>query len=131
MDATLASLNKSRYAVAVMRLYDKEKVLYTDNEILFPYYAIPALRHVRGEKWTQLIEKLSQKEETSAEVLALMSVMIELDGCLSCETDGYRAMRGCIPCARQTLRRFEGSDEELIEKYERAAAEFRESVDSE
>ena len=102
--------------------------MYTDNEILFPHYAIPALRHARGEKWMKLIENLSQKEETSAEVLALMSVMIELNGCLSCETDGYRAMRGCTACARQTLRRFTGSDDELIEKYESAVVEFREQA---
>ena len=103
--------------------------MYTDNEILFPHYAIPALRHVRGEKWAKLIEKLSQKEETSAETLALMSVMIELDGCLTCETDSYRAMRGCTACARQTLRRFEGSDDELIGRYESWVAEFRQQAD--
>ena len=102
--------------------------MYTDNEILFPHYAIPALRHVRGEKWAKLIEKLSQQEETSAETLALMSVMIELDGCLTCETDSYRAMRGCTACARQTLRRFEGSDDELIGRYESWVAEFRQQA---
>lgn len=102
--------------------------MYTDNEILFPHYAIPALRHVRGEKWAQLIEKLSQKEETSAETLALMTVMIELNGCLPCETDSYRAMRGCAACAKQTLRRFEGSDGELIGRYQSRVAEFRQQA---
>ena len=102
--------------------------MYTDNEILFPHYAIPALRHVRGEKWAKLIEKLSQKEETSAETLALMAVMIELNGCLPCETDSYRAMRGCDACAKQTLRRFEGSDGELIGRYQSQVAEFRQQA---
>ncbi len=100
--------------------------MYTNNEILFPHDAIPALRQARGEKWMQLIDSLSQKKETSVEVLALMWVMIELDGCLSCETDSYRAMRGCTTCAQQTLRRFTGSDEELLQKYESALVEFRE-----
>jgi len=100
--------------------------LYADNEILFPHYAIPALRNTRGPLWRQLIDKISAKRESSVEVIALMSVMIELNGCLPCETDSYRAMRGCTACAQQTLRRFKGSDEELIDAYETSVAKFRE-----
>ncbi|MYD10782.1 MAG: hypothetical protein F4X02_12160 [Chloroflexi bacterium] len=99
--------------------------MYADNEILFPHYAIPALRNTRGPLWRQLIDKISAKRETSVEVIALMSVMIELNGCLPCETDSYRAMRGCTACAQQTLRRFKGSDEELIDAYESSVARFR------
>lgn len=99
--------------------------MYTDNEILFPHYAIPALRDTRGDKWKKLIDSLALKQETSVEVIALMSLMIELNGCLACETDSYRAMRGCIACAQQTLRRFKGSDEELIALYKKAVAKFR------
>ena len=99
--------------------------LYTDNEILFPHYAIPALRNTRGPKWRQLIDRISQKDETSVEVIALMSVMIQLNGCLACETDSFRAMRGCTSCAQQTLRRFKGSDEELIGAYKAALDKFR------
>jgi hypothetical protein len=47
-------------------------------------------------------------------------MMIRLDGCLSCETDSYRAMRGCILCAQQTIRRYKGSDRELILAFEEA-----------
>ena len=100
--------------------------MYADNEILFPHYAIPALRNTRGPLWRQLIDKISAKRETSVEVIALMSVMIDLNGCLPCETDSYRAMRGCTACAQQTLRRFKGSDEELIDAYETSVARFRE-----
>ena len=100
--------------------------MYADNEILFPHYAIPALRNTRGPLWRQLIDKISAKRESSVEVIALMSVMIELNGCLPCETDSYRAMRGCTACAQQTLRRFKGSDEELIDAYETSVAKFRE-----
>ncbi len=98
--------------------------MYTDNEILFPHYAIPALRNTRGGEWKQLIDSLAAKKETSVEVIALMSLMIELNGCLPCETDSYRAMRGCTACAQQTLRRFKGSDEELIALYKEAVAKF-------
>lgn len=99
--------------------------MYTDNEILFPHYAIPALRDTRGPLWRQLIDKLALKDETSAEVIALMALMIELNGCLACETDSYRAMRGCAPCAQQTLRRFKGSDDDLIRAYEASLEKFR------
>lgn len=100
--------------------------MYTDNEILFPHYAIPSLRNTRGPDWMNLIDRLSSKAETSVEVIALMSLMIELNGCLACETDSYRAMRGCAPCAQQTLRRFKGSDEELISLYDESVAKIRE-----
>ena len=73
----------------------------------------------------QLIDRLADKHETSIEVIALMSVMIELNGCLTCETDSYRAMRGCTACAQQTLRRYKGSDEELISSYEASVAKLR------
>ena len=100
--------------------------MYADNEILFPHYAIPALRNTRGPLWRQLIDAISTKSETSIEVIALMSLMIELNGCLACETDSYRAMRGCTACAQQTLRRFKGSDEELVIAYETSVAKLRE-----
>jgi len=100
--------------------------MYTDNEILFPHYAIPVLRNQRGApQWAQLIERLLDKEETSPEILAFMEVMITLNGCLKCETDSYRALRGCTSCAKQELRRFKGSDAELLARYERALDEFR------
>ena len=100
--------------------------MYADNEILFPHYAIPALRNTRGPLWQQLIDQISSKSETSIEVIALMSLMIELNGCLACETDSYRAMRGCTSCARQTLRRYKGSDQELISAYESSVAKLSE-----
>lgn len=99
--------------------------MYTDNEILFPHYAISSLKRLRGEKWEALIETITQQDETSLEVLAFMSMMIGLNGCLPCETDSYRAMRGCTACAQQTLRRFKGKDEELIAKYEKSLNELR------
>lgn len=99
--------------------------MYADNEILFPHYAIPALGRARGRKWMDLIDRLSCQDQTSVEVIALMALMIELNGCLACETDSYRAMRGCTGCAQQTLRRFKGSDEELIEMYESSLSRFQ------
>jgi len=99
--------------------------MYTNNEILFPHHVIPALRKLRGPKWQALIERISKLPETHEETLAFMMMMIRLDGCMACETDSYRAMRGCAACALQTLRRYKGEDEELITQFNDALEEVQ------
>jgi len=99
--------------------------MYTRNELLFPYHVIPLLRQVRGETWRALINSLVDAAEDDPRTLALMLLMIRLNGCLSCETDSFRAMRGCATCALQTLRRFKGSDDELVTQYQQALAEIQ------
>lgn len=94
--------------------------MYTYNELLFPPETLPHLRSTRGESWQALIERVVALPEDHPEALACSLLMIRLAGCLSCETDSYRAMRGCTPCARQTLRRFKGSDTELARRYREA-----------
>jgi hypothetical protein len=100
--------------------------MYTNNEILFPHHVIPALRKLRGPKWQALVEHVLTLPETHEETIALMLVMIRLDGCMVCETDSYRAMRGCSGCAIQTLRRHKGDDEELLELFQQALDDVRE-----
>jgi hypothetical protein len=99
--------------------------MYTNNEILFPYHVIPALSKLRGPKWNALIEHVLTLPETHEETLALMLLMIRLDGCMICETDSYRAMRGCAGCAVQTLRRHKGDDEELLDLFRQALDDIR------
>ncbi|PJF37428.1 MAG: hypothetical protein CUN49_00460 [Candidatus Thermofonsia Clade 1 bacterium] len=99
--------------------------MYTRNELLFPYHAIPLLSQVRGEAWRALINSLAGAPEDDPRTLALMLLMIRLNGCLTCETDSFRAMRGCPTCALQTLRRFKGSDEDLLAQYRQALEEIQ------
>ncbi len=99
--------------------------MYTKNELMFPHYAIAHLRDSRGEAWGQLVERVANLPETHEEVLAFMLMMIRLNGCLPCETDSYRAMRGCTMCSLQSLRRYKGPDEELLSMYDRALADVR------
>lgn len=99
--------------------------MYTDNALLFPRHVIPSLRSLRGQKWETLVERISALSECHEETLAFMMMMINLNGCMSCETDSYRAMRGCGACAQQTLRRYKGSDEELIQLFEEALEDVR------
>lgn len=99
--------------------------MYTDNELLFPRHVIATLLKLRGPKWQELVERVMQHEECHEETLAFMMMMIRINGCMACETDSYRAMRGCTACAHQTLRRFKGKDEELIEMFENALSDVR------
>jgi hypothetical protein len=100
--------------------------MYSSNDILFPRSAIPSLKDMRGKVWADLVDRISALAENHEETLAFMLMMIRLNGCLSCETDSYRAMRGCAACAQQTLRRFKGEDEELIEMFYKAVKDVRE-----
>lgn len=99
--------------------------MYADNELLFPPHAIPHLKEGRGDKWRELVEEVMVLPEDNPRALALSLTMIRLDGCMTCETDSYRAMRGCIPCALQTLRRFKGSDEDLLKRYQTALEDVK------
>jgi hypothetical protein len=94
--------------------------MYADNDILFPYSAIVTLKNVRGADWRVLVERVLSLPENHEETIAFMLLMVRLNGCLSCETDSYRAMRGCAPCSQQTLRRFKGEDAELLQMYQGA-----------
>lgn len=104
--------------------------MYTQNDIMFPRKAIPALQHLRGPEWQALVQHVMVLPETHEEALAFTLMMIRLNGCLECETDSYRAMRGCDMCAIQTLRRFKGTDGDLIELYHDALATVREKLES-
>ena len=100
--------------------------MYTDNALLFPHHAIRTLRQSRGAAWRKLVDRVASLPETHEETLAFMLMMIRLNGCTGCETDSYRAMRGCSACALQTLRRYKGSDEEILLAYHQALADIRE-----
>jgi hypothetical protein len=99
--------------------------MYTDNALLFSRNVIPSMRGLRGQKWAALVDRIAVLPECHEDTLAFMLMMINLNGCLGCETDSYRAMRGCGSCAHQTIRRFKGSDEELMELFEDSLEQVR------
>ncbi len=103
--------------------------MYADNELLFPVHVISNLQHSRGDEWCALVERVSNIPEGDIEVLAFSLMMIRLDGCLSCETDSYRAMRGCKVCSKQSLRRYKGSDLELISIYQQALEDVQQYLE--
>jgi hypothetical protein len=95
------------------------------NALLFPRESIRALKNVRGPRFAQLVDHVSQLPECHEETLAFMLMMIQLNGCVSCATDSYRAMNGCSLCAYRVLKRFKGSDDDLFDRYQSALREIR------
>ncbi|MDW8171005.1 MAG: hypothetical protein RML73_00840 [Anaerolineae bacterium] len=99
--------------------------MYSSNDILFPHHVIQTLKHLRGEAWRALVERVASLPENHEETIAFMLMMVRINGCMACETDSYRAMRGCVTCAQQTLRRYKGSDDDLLDQFQRALVEVQ------
>lgn len=94
--------------------------MYVQTEILFPPRLIPQLRDACGPELRKLVDRLATLDEAHPESLAFTLMMIRLDGCLECETDSFRAMRGCLACALQNLRRHRANERELLKLYKAA-----------
>jgi hypothetical protein len=95
-------------------------VYQSDTEILFPMRVAPMLRDLRGPDWQVLVDRAWRAPDASLDQLAFTLLLVRLDGCLTCHTDSYRAMRGCTMCASQTIKRYRGSDEDLMVLFESA-----------
>jgi hypothetical protein len=78
----------------------------SETEILFPLRLAIILSDLRGDDWRLLVEQVSRSDATRAEKIAFVLMMIRLNGCIGCNADSYRAMRGCAACAHQTIRRY-------------------------
>lgn len=102
----------------------------SDAEILFPTRVIPLLRNLRGEVWQRLVDDVLAHPPDSVEQQSFTLMMIRLDGCLTCHSDSYRAMRGCTLCAQQTIARYKGSDEELVSIFEQARQDICHYIDT-
>jgi hypothetical protein len=86
----------------------------TDTEFIFPSRVIPDLLNLRGEVWRQRIQNYS-KDMFVFDSICLVLLMVRLCGCSGCNADSFRAMKGCTYCAKLSIKRFKGSDEDLIE----------------
>ncbi len=95
-------------------------IIHAKAELLFPAHLISSLRDLRGEEWRMLVDRVAALPETHPDSLAFVLMMIELNGCLKCNSNNYKFLRGCYLCATQTVQSFKGGDGELIEMYSRA-----------
>ena len=89
----------------------------TDTELLFPTRVIPSPRNIRGDEWKLLIDRLTTLDAHDTDVVAFTALITRMASCNACNADSFRAMRGCTQCARLVIRRYKGSDNDLLELF--------------
>jgi hypothetical protein len=89
----------------------------SDTELLFPIRVISSLKNIRGGDWNSLVDRVSNPESPQEEKIAFSAMIIRLAGCQGCDADSFRAMRGCTQCAKMIVKRYKGSDSELLEQF--------------
>lgn len=89
-----------------------------DTELLFPLRVVPDLKKLRGHQWDELIDQVIQEDGERIRQKAFVLMMVRLGGCLTCNADSFRAMRGCTQCAQRTVRRIRETDEDLLRKFD-------------
>jgi hypothetical protein len=99
---------------------DLNEFVHAKAELLFPAHLIASLRELRGPDWQALVDRVTALPDTDPDSLAFVLMMIELDGCLRCNSNNYKFLRGCFLCATQTVQSYKGSDADLLELYSRA-----------
>jgi hypothetical protein len=98
-----------------------ESMIQNDSiDLLFPSRAIESLQKLRGELWERLIAQVIEKEPIDPEKVAFVLFMVRLGGCTTCQSDSFRAMRGCVICSSTTIKRYKGNDQNLIYLYNEA-----------
>jgi hypothetical protein len=101
----------------------------SDTELFFPIRVIPTLRDIRGNEWEKFIDHLSSNEVDELEQIAFTGLVVKLAGCAGCDADSFRAMRGCTQCAKLVLKRYKGSDKDLIELFKSTQKEVTEFLE--
>jgi len=104
-------------------IFSMVNMYHTDTEILFPLRVIPCLQGLRGKDWNDLIDQVLNAENASRDQSAFTLMMVRMGGCQNCNADSFRAMRGCTQCARNTVRRYRGTDHDLIELFHQTTRE--------
>ena len=97
-----------------------EAAVQTKAELLFPAHLISSLRDLREDAWRELVDRVSVLPETDPDSLAFVLMMIQLDGCMKCNSNNFKFLRGCFLCASQTIQSYKGSDKQLLKLYEKA-----------
>ena len=94
-----------------------------DTDLIFPPRDIASLTNERGPEWRKLVAAVDTEGSNSPEQIAFILMLARLNSCATCNSDSYRALHGCTFCAKQSLKRFHGSDEELCGLFERTRIE--------
>ena len=91
---------------------------------MFPPRVIPQLGGLRGVVWQKLVDESGSNGTSLVKRAGFTLMMVRLGGCQGCSIDSYRGMRGCTVCAKQTIRRYRGTDEELVKQFEQSCGEI-------
>lgn len=105
-----------------------EAAIQTKAELLFPAHLISSLSELRGPEWQALVERVTSLPESDPESLAFVLMMIEIDGCMKCNSNNFKFLRGCFLCATQTVQSFKGNDKELLTMYEKAQKQIAQEL---
>jgi hypothetical protein len=99
-----------------------------DADLIFSPQGISPLCNERGAAWQDLVTAVEKTGLDSPEQIAFILMMARLNNCATCNADSFRSLHGCILCARQSLKRFRGSDDELTQLFEAAKVEVKEFI---
>ena len=99
-----------------------------ETDLIFPPRAIHALSTERGATWQDLVGGVEKSGRNSLDETAFVLIMARLNACGTCNADSFRAMNGCTTCARQSLKRFRGGDEELVRLFQAAKGEVEQTI---
>jgi hypothetical protein len=94
-----------------------------DTDLIFPTRSISPLCNERDTVWCELVKSVESTKSNSPERMAFILMMARLCNCATCNADSYRAIHGCTPCSKQSLKRFHGSDVELSGLFKAASTE--------
>jgi len=85
-----------------------------DTQIMFPIHAMQNLHGMRGKLWDELLDSTTELSPISCEVIGFVLMMTMQCGCTTCNSDSFRAMKGCIECSQQAIKRYKGDDGKLV-----------------
>ena len=97
----------------------------SDTEVLFPLKAVPSLKGIRGPEWDQLVDRILSVDAEDLDRQTFLLMVVRIFSCTGCNSDSFRAMRGCAKCAQQSIRRFRGDDNDLVRLYEKTRIEIQ------
>lgn len=100
-----------------------------DTDLIFPPRVIPILAEERTPAWRDLVQAVEQSGPESLEQTAFILMMARMSACATCNSDSFRALNGCMVCARQSLKRYRGSDEDLVELFQSAKDEVERYIE--
>ena len=84
---------------------------------LFPTFALPKLGRMRGRRWSRLVERVANLPATDPEHMAYTLMMRRLSHLVGPRDSHVCFEPGCVTCALDVLKRYQGSERDLMQEY--------------